>query len=206
MSTTPVEGSGRETIDLPEPRLIGGMPLVEALARRRSVREFGVAPLALAELSQLCWAAQGVTSPWGTRAAPSAGALYPLELHAATEDGLFRYLPGDHRLEVRSRADVRPALARASGDQRAVAAAQAVFALAAVLARSAERYGARAQLYAELEAGHAAQNLLLQGVALGLGSLPVGAFDPDAVREALAVPADHTVLYLVCVGRTADPW
>jgi SagB-type dehydrogenase family enzyme len=100
--------------------------------------------------------------------------------------------------------DLRPALAAAALDQTAVAAAAAVIVVAAVYRRSAGKYGARAERYAVLEAGHAAQNILLEAVALGLAAVPVGAFDDAAVKRALALPQEHEPLYLLAVGRPID--
>lgn len=186
---------------LPPPRLEGPLSVEAALARRRSVREFGARPLGAAEIGQLAWAAQGITHGDGLRAAPSAGALYPLELYVATAGGLYRYDPREHGLRRLAAGDPRPALARAALDQDCVGEAPAVFAITAVVARTARRYGReRAARYAHLEAGHAAQNLLLEAVALGLGAVPVGAFDDAALAKALALPPREEPLYLVPVG------
>ncbi len=192
---------------LPPPVRKGRLTLEEALAARRSVREFSAAPLTDRELSQLFWALQGVTeaapAPAGARrrTAPSAGALYPLETYVATAAGLFHYDPEGHRLLRCAGRDVRRALARAAHDQDAMRGAPAVFAIAAVEARTERKYGARAARYVHLEAGHAAQNLLLEAVALGLGAVPVGAFDDARVHDVLGLPADEQPLYLIPVGR-----
>lgn len=158
----------------------------------------------MAEISQLLWAAQGVTRGWGGRTAPSAGALYPLELYAVTPDGFLHYMPDEHTAMVVSRADLRRPLARAAFGQSAVEETPAVFVIAAVTSRTAAKYGPRAERYVTLEAGHAAQNLLLQAVALDLGAVPVGAFSDEGVSEALGLPADHEPLYLVPVGHPAE--
>jgi SagB-type dehydrogenase family enzyme len=178
------------------------MSLEQAFLRRRSIREFTAQPLTAAELSQLCWAAQGITDSSGLRTAPSAGALYPLELYVATRAGLDHYEPNGHRLLRLSEADLRPALSRAAFGQAAVADAPAVFVIAAVAARTAAKYGAaRAERYVQLEAGHAAQTLLLEAVAQGLGGVPVGAFDDAAVGGALQLPRGVAPLYLMPVGH-----
>lgn len=189
-------------VALPAPRLTGPMPLETALAQRRSVRELSSDPLQNAELAQLLWAAQGVTDPEGFRTAPSAGALYPLECYIATPAALYHYEPASHRLVQRLPGDQRAALARAALGQPAVADAAAVLVITAVFERTAEKYGeARARRYAVLEAGHAAQNVLLQSVALGLGAVPIGAFQDDAVTELLGLPRGEEPLYLIAVGR-----
>ncbi len=190
-----------ETVVLPPPRLEGGMPLTEALARRRSIRAYGARPLTWEEISQLLWAAQGITGPQGQRTAPSAGALYPLEVYVVLPSGWYHYRPQGHSLEQVGDTDLRGALWQAGLQQDALQEAPAVFVLSGVISRSAAKYGERAERYTLLEAGHAAQNLLLQATALGLGAVPIGAFDDEAVRRALHLPASHTPLYLVPVGE-----
>lgn len=191
-----------EKISLPAPARTGRMSLEEALARRRSVREFAAKTLSLEELSQLLWSAQGITHPDGLRTAPSAGALYPLELYVATPSGFVHYDPKRHELQRCSERDLRKELSRAALDQEAVRDAPAVFVFAAVFERTSKKYGeARTPRYVHMEAGHAAQNLLLQAVALGLGGVPVGAFSDAQVSSVLSLPADHRPLYLVPVGR-----
>ena len=190
-------------LDLPSPDTTGGLGLADALTGRRSVRDFTAESLELGELSQLLWATQGVTAADGKRTAPSAGATYPLELYVVTESGLHRYEPDQHSLVLLAAGDLREELSAAALDQTPVATAAATFAIAAVYARTQERYGDRAERYIKLEAGHAAQNLLLQAVALDLGAVPVGAFTDDALAEVLQLPTDHDPLYLIAVGRPA---
>lgn len=190
-----------QVVELPPPAQSSEVSLEESLATRRSVREYSDEPLSPAELSQLLWAAQGETSDSGKRTAPSAGALYPLEVYVVAPDGVSHYEPDGHRLEIRGTADRRAELMAAALDQEAVGDAAAVFVIAGVEARTAAKYGDRAERYVTLEAGHAAQNLLLQAVVLGLGAVPVGAFDDGAVKALLALPAGHDVLYLVPVGH-----
>jgi len=190
-----------EEMALPAPRLKGAMSLEETLAARRSVRQFTDEELTLEEISQLLWAAQGITADWGGRTAPSAGALYPLEVYVATADGLYHYVPQGHKAIVESRADLRHELWRAGLSQDAIREAPAVFVIAAVYARTERKYGGRAERYVRLEAGHAAQNLLLQAVALGLGGVPIGAFYDDQVQNALALPSDYVPLYLIPIGH-----
>jgi SagB-type dehydrogenase family enzyme len=193
-----------ETVDLPAPRINGGMVLEEAIAARRSHREFTEDALSLQELSQLLWAAQGVTEEEGAgRAAPSAGGTYPLELYVASGDGISHYVPAGHRLQMLQVGDARRLLADAAVGQQHVADAAVVIVVAAVFARTEARYGDRAERYVHLEAGHSAQNILLQAVSLGLAAVPVGAFDDGRVRAVLGLPTDHLPLYLIPVGRPA---
>ncbi|OGO56901.1 MAG: hypothetical protein A2Z32_08510 [Chloroflexi bacterium RBG_16_69_14] len=187
---------------LPSPLLAGRISLEEALQARRSIRSFTAAALTRAEIGQLLWAAQGVTDADGHRTAPSAGALYPLELDVVTADGLARYVPDGHRLARRGPADLRPALQQAALDQAAIGGAPLVIVISGVVERTAARYGAeRAERYVALEAGHAAQNILLESVSLGLGAVPVGAFDDAAVRRVQALADGEAPLYLIAVGH-----
>jgi SagB-type dehydrogenase family enzyme len=192
-----------ERIDLPPPAVAGGSSLADALSQRRSVREYQPVPLDLAEISQLLWATQGVTSNAEQRTAPSAGGLYPLELYLVTGDGHYRYDPNRHQLEVRGMVDLRSSLSEAALSQDSVEQAAAIVVLAAVYSRTEQKYGDRAERYVQMEVGHAAQNLLLQAVSLELGAVPIGAFHDDQVHEVLGLPGDHEPLYLIPVGHPA---
>jgi SagB-type dehydrogenase family enzyme len=194
-------GTQRDVV-LPDPVTDGGMTLNEALAARRSRREFERSGLEDEQVSQLLWAAQGITDPErGFRTAPSAGALYPLEVYVLLDGSLFRYLPGEHALRVQTRSVDPQSLSRAAEGQGFVVAAPAVFVVAADYSRTEAKYGERAEGYVRMEAGHAAQNLLLQATALGLGAVPVGAFDDRLLSEALVLPAGIEPLYLIPVGH-----
>lgn len=187
-------------IALPKPVLAGKVSLEEALARRRSVRTFGAAALPLDTLGQLLWAGQGITSADGKRTAPSAGALYALDLYVVTASEVIHYLPSGHRAESRTTADLRPQLKSLAVQQTSITSAPAVLVVAADSSRLVARYGARANVYADIEAGHAAQNLLLQATALGLGTVPVGAVNGAGAAQALALPPGQTVIYLIPTG------
>jgi SagB-type dehydrogenase family enzyme len=190
------------TVTMPQPREDGAMSLEQALSGRRSVRSFTDETLTLDEISQLMWAAQGLTEEGGAgRAAPSAGGTYPLEVYVATPDGAYHYVPDGHLLEVVHGGDLRAPLAEAALDQQWVADAAIVVVITAVFARTEQRYGDRAERYVHLEAGHAAQNVLLQAVALDFGAVPVGAFRDEQVQEILGLPGDHEPLYLIPVGH-----
>lgn len=190
-----------QSIVLPTPQLKGALSLEETLAKRRSVREYADQELSLAEIGQLLWAAQGITSPTGQRTAPSAGALYPLEVYVVKRDGVYRYDPSNHQLRAHMRGDMRQALFVAALEQEAVKIAPVDIVIAAVYERLAVKYGDRAPRYAHIEAGHAAQNVLLQAVALNLGAVPIGAFDDVQVQRVLTLPADQQPLYVIPVGR-----
>jgi SagB-type dehydrogenase family enzyme len=178
------------------------MSLEDVIRRRRTIREFTGAPLTTEEISQLCWAGQGITEPeLGYRASPSAGALYPIELFVVTAEGIDRYVPTDGRFERHLTGDLRRALQRASLDQACVGEAGASLVIAAVVERMARKYGRRAEQYCFIEAGHVAQNILLQATALDLGGVPIGAFADEKVATLLKLPRDQRVLYMVSVGH-----
>lgn len=183
---------------LPAPQRSGGPALAGVLATRRSRRAFGRRELTDAELGQLLWAGQGTTD--GHRTAPSAGALYPITVRVADARGVWRYVSADHAIVRESDVDHRAAVASASFGQDAVRGAPAILVITADVAVTARKYGARAERYVTLEAGHVAQNVLLEATALGIGAVPIGAFDDEAVRRALALSAGETPLYLIPVG------
>lgn len=187
-------------IVLPPPETSGSVPLEQALAGRRSTRSFRPDSLPIQTLGQLLWAGQGITGPDGKRTAPSAGALYPLELYVLTPSELIHYLPQGNRIEIRPVPDLRPRLQEAAFGQSPVGAAPVVMVVAAAPDRTRQKYGARADTYVELEAGHAAQNILLEAAALDLAAVPIGSLNPSRAAETLALPPDQTVLYLIPVG------
>lgn len=197
-------------IQLPAPARTGSAALEELLERRRSVRGFAPRPLSLAEVGQLAWAAQGVTHRDGLRTAPSAGALYPLELYVVAgaveglAPGVYGYVPAGHGLGLVSAGDPRQPLATAAFGQAWVAGAPVIFVLAGEYERTTRKYAERGRRYVHLEAGHAAQNLLLQAVALGLAGVVVGAFDDAAVASVLGLPAEVQPLGLLPVGRQQE--
>jgi SagB-type dehydrogenase family enzyme len=190
------------TIQLPRPARSGVVSLEEALSQRRSTREFAPGPLSERQLSQLLWAAQGATSSEGSRTAPSAGALYPLEIYVVLPTGFYHYRADRHRLDRFSAEDLRPALYLAALEQEAIREAETVFVMTAVYERTIRKYGTgRSPRYVHLEAGHAAQNLLLEAVALGLGAVTIGAFHDAEVQRVLSLPRNHQPLYLIPAGK-----
>lgn len=189
-----------EAIALPAPRADSGVSVEHALRERRSVREFRPAPLTLEEIAQLLWAAQGISGD-GLRTAPSAGALFPLELYVVADAGIRRYLPAQHALAPVAAGDRRRDLASAALGQDCIADASIVLVITAVPGRTSGKYGTRGQRYVHLEVGHAAQNVLLQATALGLAAVPVGAFDDAKVADVLALPKGEAPLYLIALGR-----
>jgi SagB-type dehydrogenase family enzyme len=142
------------------------------------------------------------------RAAPSAGALYPIETYVSVqmieglEPGLFHYGVREHELEQLRAGDFREAIAEAALDQAFLAEAAVVFAWTAVFGRSKWKYGERAYRYIYLDAGHIAQNLALAAVALGLGSCQVAALYDDEVNAVLGLDGkEESIVYMTAVGR-----
>jgi SagB-type dehydrogenase family enzyme len=187
---------------LPPPLSRGRLSLEETLAQRRSVRSFTGAPVSDVELSQLLWAAQGITdSGRRLRAAPSAGGTYPLVTYAITPEAVVRYQPAKHAVEEVKNGDFRAPLADACLGQSFIRSAGVTIAFTFVPERITGRYGMRGIMYLHMEAGHAAENVELQAVALGLGSVPIGAFEEDKVERVIGCPQGETALYLVAVGQ-----
>jgi len=190
-----------DVIELPPSDITGGMPLHNVLHSRRSCREFTTEPLSLQQMAQLCWSAQGLTSEEGHRTAPSAGARYPLTLFLATADGLFAYDPHRHALHQRRNNDIRKHLQASAVDQECLGEVPFCLIITMNVRQMSEKYGDRAARYCVLEAGHVAQNVVLQATALGLGSVPVGAFEDERVCEALQLPEELLPVYLLPVGH-----
>ena len=197
-------------IRLPRPRTVGGISLEEALAHRRSVREYLDAPLSLEEVGQLLWAAQGITdSARGLRTAPSAGALYPLEIRLLAgrvnglPPGLYRYEVSSHTLINEIPGDLRTRVAEAALGQESILRAPCLLLISGVVARTAVKYGSRAERYVLMEAGHSSENVYLQAASLGLGTVSIGAFYDDRAREALRLPPEERLLYIMPVGKPA---
>jgi len=196
-----------ETIKLPEPRYGSETSVEEALLARRSVRNYKNEPLTLKEVSQLLWAAQGITNEKGLRVAPSAGALYPLEVYLAVgnvnslSSGVYKYKPQGHELAKVAEGDKRMELYNAALNQSAVKDAAVAVVFSAVYKRTAEKYGERGKRYVHLETGHAAQNVYLQATSLGLGTVVIGAFDDNEVKKIMNMQDDEQPLYIMPVGR-----
>jgi SagB-type dehydrogenase family enzyme len=195
------KGGGMEEIVLPKPKTSGGMSLEECVAARRSVRSYDTQEIGLEEVGQLCWVAQGITDERRSfRASPSAGATYPLELYLVKSDGLFHYFPEMHKLSKLNGSDLRGSLSQAALGQGFIEDAPLNFVIVAVYERTTRRYGERGKMYVHMEVGHAAQNIHLQAVALGLASVPVGAFYDDQVSKLLSLSEEEVPLYIVPVG------
>lgn len=194
-------------VELPPARFIGELSVEEALAARRSVRTYAEESVTLDELSQLLWAAQGVTSEWGGRTAPSAGQTYPLEIYVVVGDvsgleaGVYWYLPEEHRLVRRKVGELRAELGRAAKAQTWIKNAPVSLVIAACYERTTERYGERGRRYVHIEVGHVGQNVYLQAEALDLGTVIVGAFDDREVKDLCEI--EEEPLAIMAVGKPA---
>lgn len=205
MTPTPMGGN---PIPLPEPRYESAISLEKTLLERRSVRSFRDESLNLAETAQLLWAAQGITDEArGLRTAPSAGALYPMEVYLVVRKtdglapGVYRYLPRSHELESVRAGDFSAPLAAAALGQSSIREAAATIVLAGVYARTRGRYGDRTERYVHIETGHVGQNVALQAVALGLSTVVIGAFQDQDVARVVGMSDGEDPLYIIPVGK-----
>ncbi|MCP2604787.1 SagB/ThcOx family dehydrogenase [Candidatus Aminicenantes bacterium AH-873-B07] len=181
------------------------MSVEEVLLKRRSIRNYKSESLNLEEVSQLLWSAQGETTQWGERTVPSAGATYPLEIYLIVgnvqgiDPGLYHYNPSNHSLILMREGDLRRELTRAALGQDMIAYAPITIVICAEFRRTMRRYGERGIRYVLMEVGHAGQNIHLQAEALDLGTVVIGAFYDEDVKEILGVKEDP--LYLMPVGK-----
>lgn len=189
-----------DSIRLPEP-IEHRFFLEDALKKRRSLREYSGKEVSIQELSNLLYAAQGITDTVNNfRASPSAGALYPLTIYILWNDALWRYEPETHTIyKIRNDRKLKKELYMACLLQEWVLNAPVVFVFAADYQKTAVKYGKRAWRYIYMEVGHACQNLLLEAVALGMGGVPVGAFEDGKLQKILSVP--ETPVYVVPAGH-----
>lgn len=190
-----------DKVALPEPEIEGEMSLESAIAKRRSRRRYSKRDLSRVQVSQLLWSAQGITGAKEYRAAPSAGARYPLTLYVLRPTGMFRYLPRGHRLEKVRADDVRAALWEHVYARPWLADSPAIFLIAADYQKTRKKYGAKADRFVHMEAGHAGQNLLLQATALGLHAVGIGAFHDRRAARTVELPRNETLLYVITVGH-----
>ncbi|MEO0272652.1 MAG: SagB/ThcOx family dehydrogenase [candidate division WOR-3 bacterium] len=193
----------QKMVKLPDPARDSNFSLEKAINERRSIRTYKDAPLTLKEVSQLLWAAQGIVAS-GRRAAPSAGATYPMEIYLLAGNvnglnpGLYRYNHKEHAIELVKEGDLRKAVSDRALRQDMILKAPITIIITAVYERTRVRYGARAERYVHMEAGHIGQNIMLQATALGLGTVPVGAFIDSEVKSVLGISEEP--LYLFPVG------
>jgi SagB-type dehydrogenase family enzyme len=195
-------------IQLPKPQLKGDISIEEAIFKRRSVRDYKSDAITLEQLSQLLWAGQGITAMDFFRAAPSAGASYPLELFVIAgnikelETGVYRYNAKEHSLSLHMKGDIREKLGTtAAFNQKCLSQSPAAISICAVYERTMKTYGKRGERYVHIDTGHAAENIALQAVALGLATVMVGAFEDKKVSEILELGDELKPLYIIPVGK-----
>ena len=191
-------------VKLPEVKGVRGIPLEEAIEKRRSRRRYKGGSLSLEELSRLLFYSYGITGERGFRASPSAGALYAIDVYVAVnnvdglKEGIYLYMPEEHSLDVRREGRFGIEMTESALGQRMLRDAQVVIALVAVPERMEWRYGERTTRYITLEAGHIAQNIYLEATSLGLGACAIVAFDDESMSRIFE---GRPVIYLVTVGR-----
>ncbi len=196
-----------QKIALPPIELSGDTAVEEALLERRSIRKYSDESLALDDIGQLLWAAQGMLYKRLYRAAPSAGALYPIEMYVVAGDvdglspGVWHYLPEKHELIFVAEGDRRRRLASACWFQNWIRRAPAALVITGVYARTAKKYGDRSERYVHIEAGAVAENIYLQATSRGLGTVIVGAFRDEKLKSVLELPDDHEPLVVMPVGH-----
>jgi len=199
-----------KTVTLPAPQFDSRTSIEESLLERRSVRQYRDKELTMGELSQLLWAAQGVTSSRGYRTAPSAGALYPLEIYITVgkvsdlSPGIYKYEPDEHKLLKICDGDKRINLWRAALEQSPIRNAPVVLVFCAIYERTTRKYRKRGLRYVHMEVGHAAQNVCLQAVSLGLDTVVIGAFNDKEVKRVLNLEADEWPLCIMPAGRVGS--
>jgi SagB-type dehydrogenase family enzyme len=156
------------------------------------------------------WSAQGMTGAGGRRAAPSAGATYPLELFAVVGEhgienlaaGIYHYDVDGHSLSLHRKGDFRPEIAAAALGQTCITDCPVDIIVCALYTRTAYRYGKRGETYVHIEVGHAGQNMALQAVVLGLGTVMVGAFDDKEISRVLKLDDQIRPLYIIPIGKS----
>jgi len=199
---------------LPLPKFSSNMMLEKAIACRRSIREYLDTPITFDALSMLLWAAQGITEfNYGFRTCPSAGGTYPLEVYVIVgkgcvllgegsflPEGSYRYNCKDHSISLVKEGDLRDSLAKASLNQEWVRKARVNIVVFSVYERTSRVYGERGYRYVHMEDGHVGQNIYLMAAALKLGTVAIGAFYDDEVRNVVGAGYSEQPLYVMPVG------
>lgn len=201
-------------IPLPREYPISGQSLEEVIWARRTVRQFSgksIEPVGLSKILHLSYGLTGINLGsrhyWPLRAAPSAGALYPIEIYVAAlnvseiEPGLYHYSVLDHALECLGRGDFRGSLYSLCMCQDFLKSAPVALILTAVFSRTRIKYGERAYRFVLIDTGHVGQNIYLAATACGLGAVTVGGFYDDEVNDLLNIDGvNESAVYLAAVG------
>jgi SagB-type dehydrogenase family enzyme len=196
-------------VELPDPDVESGVPIWSAMTARRSVRSYSAEPLTEGELSQLAWAACGVSDEGRSlRTAPSAGALFPYETYLLAgsikglPEGIYRYDPEDHALQKLFSGDFREEFVAAALGQKWALPCPATFIWTAIPKRCSARYGPRAARYVNLDIGYVAENVSLAAAALGLGACSIGAFYDDLMNALIGADGVRELVVLaVSIGH-----
>ena len=181
---------------LPPPRRTGGMPLMEALARRRSTREFSERTLPEQVLSDLLWAAYGVNRPSGDRTAPYWRHIMVVDVYAAMADGVWLYDPKQHALLRHLAEDIRAE----TGLQDFVAAAPLDLVYVAHGDRMRDISADERRLYASVDTGFIGQNVYLFCASEGLATVFRGSVDYPKLAVRLRLDASTFVTFAQTVG------
>jgi SagB-type dehydrogenase family enzyme len=198
-----------ETMKLPLAKTEGMVSVEHAIKQRRTHRSFTKKEVGLNQLSQLLWAAGGITEDNGfKRAAPSGGALYPIDIYVAVgrqrvaelDAGLYRYEPNSHMVTHINQQDLRGQIAGASLFQMWMADAPIQVIIVADYSRSTIKYKNRGIRYAMIEAGHMGQNVFLQAEALGLKAGIVGAFNDKKLIKIMDISPSYEPLLVMPIG------
>lgn len=183
-------------IALPPPRKTGGMSLMEALSKRRSMREFSPRPLEPQALSNLLWAAYGINRASGDRTAPCWRHVQAIEVYAAMADGLWLYEPKEHALLARGSEDIRAL----TGVQDFVATAPLNLVYVAHGERMRDVSPEERRLYASVDAAVIAENAYLACAGEGLATVLRASLDPRKLAQAMRVDADAIITFAQSVG------
>jgi len=181
---------------LPPPRRQGGATLMDALNRRRSVREYQERPLDVQTLSDLLWAAFGINRPSGDRTAPYWRHVMVIDVYAAMADGVWLYEPLSHSLLPHQSADLRAL----TGRQDFVASAPLNLVYVAHGERMTDVQPTDRRLFASVDTGFIGQNVYLFCASEGLASVFRGAVDYPALEKAMQLPAEQFVTFAQTVG------
>lgn len=222
ISEKTVQGSESKIIQLPNPRYESETSVEKALSMRRSIRTYAEESLSISDISQILWAAQGITksreklpTKWNTkyewqgglRTAPSAGALYPMELYLIAGNveglskGVYKYIPKNHSLKNVIDGDKRTEIYDVALKQGSITEGAALIVMAGVYERASFKYGERAERYVHMEVGYIGENIYLQGITLGIGTVMIGAFKDEELKKVLDLPEDEHPLAIMPLGK-----
>ena len=203
----PEKGEVMKEITLPAAKTTGQMPLEEAIQKRKSVRKYSQKELTLEQVAQILWAAYGANpraKNFVARNVPSAGGIFPMTVYLLDRNGVYRSQPLIHSLALVKEGDKRKELSEAALGQGCIKQGSVDLGITSDVAKCAQRYGDRAQRYTDIEAGHIGQNVSLEAVSLGLGTVMIGAFNDEAVKDVLSIPDNESPLYIIPVGYAVE--